>query len=341
MINQVVRLTSPRQFEIFSVEEKISSDTTIIRPTFLSICHADQRYFTGSRGKEVLKKKLPMALIHEGVGEVVLDKTGTFSPGQRVVIIPNTPTEKSDTIDENYLPSSKFRSSGFDGLMQEYVFSTPDRLVPVPDSLPSEVAAYTELISVAMHSISRLGLRRNADTDSFGVWGDGNLGFIVSLLLNRLYPNSKIFIFGKNPEKLQYFSFATATYQIDEIPQDLVISHAIECVGGMGSQDAVGQIIDHIKPEGTISLMGVSEHPIEINTRMVLEKGITMYGSSRSGRADFIKTIDFLAEHPAACRRLANLVGIVKPVSTIKEMVLFFELELQNPWGKAVMEWKM
>ena len=30
--------------------------------------------------------------------------------------------------------------------------------------------------------------------------------------------------------------------------------------------------------------MGVSEYPIEINTRLVLEKGLLMLGSSRSGR---------------------------------------------------------
>lgn len=341
MINQVVRLTSPRQFEVFNIEEEVNDQTTIVRPTFLSICHADQRYYTGSRDKEVLRKKLPMALIHEGIGEVVLDKTGTFEPGQRVVVIPNTPTEKSETIHENYLPSSKFRSSGYDGLMQEYVYSNPDRLVPVPDSLPSVVAAYTELISVAMHGISRLESRINTDEEVFGVWGDGNLGFISSLLLKRVFPNSKIYVFGKNSDKLQYFSFAHAVFQIDEIPADLKISHAIECVGGMGSQDAINQIIDHIKPEGTISLMGVSERPIEINTRMVLERGLTLFGSSRSGREDFEKTIQFLHEHPNACKRLEGLVGINEVITDISQVGPFFEKELQNTWGKAVMKWEV
>ena len=31
-------------------------------------------------------------------------------------MIPNTPVEKDDIIAENYLRSSKFRASGFDGL---------------------------------------------------------------------------------------------------------------------------------------------------------------------------------------------------------------------------------
>ncbi|EME8175621.1 alcohol dehydrogenase catalytic domain-containing protein [Enterococcus faecium] len=341
MINQVIRLTAPRQFEVFSIEEEVTDQTVIVRPTFLSICHADQRYYTGSRDQAVLKKKLPMALIHEGIGEVVLDKTGTFEPGQRVVVIPNTPIETSETIAENYLPTSKFRSSGYDGLLQEYVFSTPDRLVPVPDTLPSAVAAYTELISVAMHAVNRLQNRINGDHESLGVWGDGNLGFITSLILKRTFPDAKIYVFGLHKEKLDYFSFAHQVYQVDEIPEDLHLSHAFECVGGMGSQDAINQIIDHIKPEGTISLMGVSERRIEINTRMVLERGLTLFGSSRSGREDFVKTIQFLHEHPNACKRLEGLVGVHETVSKLADIGPFFEKELQNTWGKAVMKWEV
>ena len=64
------------------------------------------------------------------------------------------------------------------------------------------------------------------------------------------------------------------------------------------------QIIDNIRPEGTIALMGVSESLIEINTRMVLERGLTMIGSSRSGVEDFQQTVDFLEKHQGARNRL-------------------------------------
>ena len=56
---------------------------------------------------------------------------------------------------------------------------------------------------------------------------------------------------------------------------------------GKGSQAAINQMIDLISPEGSISLLGVSEYGVEINTRMVLEKGLTLFGSSRSGAQDF------------------------------------------------------
>ena len=91
MLNAVYRLVAPRRFEVEFGEVPLFGQEVIVRPTHLSICHADQRYYQGSRPAEVLKQKLPMALIHEGIGKVVHDPTGQFSYGQTVIMIPNTP----------------------------------------------------------------------------------------------------------------------------------------------------------------------------------------------------------------------------------------------------------
>ncbi|WP_099223095.1 ribitol-5-phosphate dehydrogenase [Listeria costaricensis] len=341
MINQVYRLVSERQFEVSNVEEELSSDVVVVRPTHLSICAADQRYYTGSRGKEILAKKLPMALIHEGVGEVVYDAKKEFPIGTKVVMVPNTPMEKDPVIAENYLQTSKFRSSGFDGLMQDNVFIRRDRLVVLPEGIDMKVAAFSELISVAVHALLRFDSRGNQNRGTFGVWGDGNLGFIMTLLLKNYYPDSKVYIFGKTPYKLDFFSFVDGAYNIDSIPDDLVIDQAFECAGGRGSQYAVSQIIDLIRPEGTISLLGVSEYPIEFNTRMVLEKGLTVYGSSRSGVYDFEKTVEFLANNRRAVEYLANLVGEIHDVRSIQDVIEAFESDLRSPWGKTVMAWNI
>ena len=121
MLNTVFRLTQPRKFEIAFNEIDIFKPEVIVRPLYLSICNADQRYYQGTRDAKVLAKKLPMALIHEGIGEVVYAPDNSFKPGDKVVMIPNTPVEEDEIIAENYLRSSKFRASGFDGFMQEYV----------------------------------------------------------------------------------------------------------------------------------------------------------------------------------------------------------------------------
>ena len=76
MLNTVYQLKRPRQFEAVFKNVELDSRHILVRPTHLSICNADQRYYQGTRDKEILKRKLPMALIHEGIGRVVYDPTG-------------------------------------------------------------------------------------------------------------------------------------------------------------------------------------------------------------------------------------------------------------------------
>lgn len=203
------------------------------------------------------------------------------------------------------------------------------------------MASYTELFSVAMHAITRMEEKRNANNGVYGVWGDGNLGFLTSLILKYRYPEAKVIVFGKNSQKLDYFSFADIVYNIDEIPEDIEIDHIFECVGGRGSTTAIQQAIKYIKPEGTISLLGVSEYPVEIETRLVLEKGLTLYGSSRSGKIDFERSVDFISEHEPVQAYLNNLIGNVIEIEKVTDIVKAFEFDLSNAWGKTVMEWKI
>ena len=339
MINKVYRLVDAQQIRVNFEERRLEGDGIVVRPTKISICAADQRYFTGKRGKEVMKQKLPMALTHEGVGKVVYDPKGEFKAGDRVVMIPNTPTEEETIIAENYMKSSKFRASGFDGFMQDYVFMGRDRIVKYT-KINDDIASFSELLSVSMHAINRFDMKSHIKRDVLGVWGDGNLGFITALILKHRYPESKIVVFGKNEEKLNYFSFVDEAYQINNIPSGVQVDHAFEAVGGLGSESAIEQIIDYINPEGSIALLGVSENPVAINTRMVLERGITLIGSSRSGRKDFVDVVNFLEENPAAQNQLQKLISAVIDVRSIEDMTKAFEYDLTTPF-KTVMNWEV
>lgn len=339
MMNTVYRLVAPRRFEIEFNDVNLTDRQVIVRPTHLSICHADQRYYQGTRPPEVLAKKLPMALIHEGIGRVMYDPTGEYKPGEEVVMIPNTPEEQDDIIAENYLRSSRFRASGFDGFLQDYVPLDADRLVRLPDNINHTVAAFTELVSVSMHSIRRFDRFAHARRDAVGIWGDGNLGFITALLFKKMFPDTKLYIFGINKAKLNDFSFADDTFLTTEIPEEMKIDHAFECVGGNGSHVAINQIIDYINPEGTIAILGVSEYPAPINTRMVLEKGLRIYGSSRSGREDFLLLMELYQKNPDIIYYLENIVGSEVMVRELKDISSAFETDIKNGFGKTVMIW--
>lgn len=340
MINTIYRLVAPRRFEIAFEDIDMFGENAIVRPTNLSICNADMRYYLGTRDAKVLAQKLPMALIHEGVGKVVADPTGTFKPGDRVVMVPNCPVETDEYIGENYLRSSKFCGSSMDGFLQEYVEISPKRLVKLPENINMNVAAFTEIVSVAVHAISRFEKFSHERRDVIGVWGDGNLAYIVSLFLKKTFPKSRICVFGLSDEKLADFTFVDETHKTTEVPDGFSMDHAFECVGGNGSPIAIEQIIGLIKPEATISILGVSEYPVPINTRMILEKGLRVFGSSRSGVKDFEKTVAMYEKYPEITDYLGNLISSVNVVRTTTDIKRAFEKDTQKAFGKTIMEWQ-
>lgn len=339
MLNTVYRLVEPRRFEMDFNDIDMNGDKLVVRPTHLSICNADQRYFQGKRDADVLKRKLPMALIHEGIGEVVYDPEGKLAVGTPVVMIPNTPVEKDEIIAENYLRSSKFRASGFDGFMQDYVALDSDRAVVLPEGVSKEVLAFTEFTSVCYHAIDRFEKIAHPRREAIGIWGDGNLAFTIALFLKYREPNARLYVFGKHNDKLEKFTFVDEVYHINEVPEGVSFDHAFECVGNMGSPKAINQIIDYIKPEGTIAIMGVTEDLAPINTRMVLEKGLRIFGSSRSGRKDFEDVLKFYVEEPEVPGHLERIVGDVIDVRAVDDFTKAFEADIRKADGKTIMLW--
>ena len=338
MINCIYQLTSPGninlKFEKVDLENKV-----IVRPTYMSICHADQRYYRGKRSPQILKKKLPMALIHECCGTVLKDFSGKFSTGTKVVLIPNVLSKFSqDEIFENYQKGSAFRSSGIDGFMQEIVSIDSNRLVPFNDYYNTEYSfAITELISVAIHAVDRFLKVSHKTRKKIAVFGDGNVGYLVSLILNELVPESDLVVIGRHQEKLAHYSFVSETYI--NIPENLEFDHAFDCTGGSGSADAIDKIINHINPQGSVMLMGVSENKIPINTRNILEKGLTFVGCSRSGFDNFVDAVKML-EDSKFNKRVCNLISFEDEVSSIEDIHVMFKKVMQVPF-KLVFKWNL
>lgn len=338
MINIVYRLKYPKFFE--ESIDNIELDGVVVRPTYLSICKADQRYYQGSRPPEVLSQKLPMALIHEAVGEVVHDSNSVFDSGDKVVMIPNTPMAR-DCYRANYSTLSKFRGSGFDGFSSDLVSLNHDRVVKLPDNFDLKVSAFIELMTVAYQGIMKFKEFKKASCGVLGVWGDGNMGYITALFLKEIFPHSEIVVFGKHMENLNLFSFADKVYMINDVPEGFKIDHGFECVGSAASQSAIEQIINLINPQGTINLFGVSEYPIPINTRMVLEKGLTLQGNSRSEREDFEGVVNILQNNPNLFDYLSKLITNVCEIKSIDDLKKSFDRDYISDFGKTVLKWEI
>ncbi len=338
MIALQYKLVKP--FVIETAYNDISfGEQIIVRPKYLSICKADMRYFFGQRDPEALRKRLPMSLIHEACGEVLHDPTGNFKRGQKAVLLPNIPG-KDEYYTENYRLDSLFRSSRADGFMQELMALEPRFLVPYSDKLPDEIAAFTEFISVGIHAVDTFVNRAGKRKNHIAVWGDGALSYIVCSVLKCVLPETKITVVGVNPTKLQYFTFVDESLTVNEVQSKSQYDHCFECVGGSGSGSAISQIIDTILPEGTITLLGVSEESVPVNTRMVLEKGLTLIGRSRSGRKDFEKSVKLLETNRAFAGRMKHMISHIAEVQNINDISRAFDLAKTADF-KVVIKWNV
>lgn len=339
MLNQIIKLIEPKKFEICFKEEKIDNDEyVIIRPTYMSICAADQRYYQGLRSSEILEQKLPLSLIHESVGKVIYDPKGEFKENQNVVMIPNIPTSKDENIKENYRLDSLFRSSSTDGFMQNLIFIKRDRIIPIED-IREDISVLLELMSVSINAVENLKKVNITKCDRIGIWGPGSVGYATYIIIKKYFPNTKLAIIGTNRELLNYYPLADEKYLINEIKSDFTIDHAFECVGGEKSEKAIEQIINHIKPQGTISLLGVSEEPIRMNTRKILEKGLTILGNSRSSYTDFEKAIEILKNNDVQ-ENMEKMISEIVEINDINDIYTAFDKDINNQF-KTVMKWNL
>lgn len=323
------KITEPKCFEIFV--EDIEEDKVLVRPEYLAVCKADIRYYLGNRERTVLKRKFPMSLVHEGIGIVARDRTGVFKAGQRVVMIPCEKAECDGTkcsscvraydyLKDNYCPKSKFRSSNADGFSKEMINIDSEYILPIPDSVGVE-AVFSELISVGCCALRRAGLWEKKPRE-ISVWGDGIMGYIIALVA-RYGLGAKVNVIGVNKEKLRMFDFAE-TYLASDVERLPKTVACIEAVGGNNSYLAINQAIDACFSGGTIVLCGVSGENAPINTRMVLEKGLSLLGSTRSDIVDFKKAIELL-EIDSFREKILRLVEGVDVVDDIRKYYEAFE----------------
>ena len=86
--------------------------------------------------------------------------------------------------------------------------------------------------------------------------------------------------------------------------------------------------------------MGVSENLVPIDTRDVLEKGLTLYGTSRSVAADFQVVLKAISESEAYQQTLKKLLPdqVYAVHDAADLMTAFQEIIARNDWHKAIIE---
>jgi ribitol-5-phosphate 2-dehydrogenase len=300
------RLTQPFRIEAFEREVKRERpDDVLLRPRLTGVCASDLKLYAGTRDRKALSRKLPLALLHEGVAEVVECGSAAthLRPGTRVVVVPNIPCYvaypdlypskaegclacRPGGAGENYCLHNLYLSSNTDGLAQS-VFRHPASLcVPLPAELPDRFAALTEPLTTILAGCEKAPIRPDA---RYLVLGNGPLGQLVAICLIGLYgvPRGAITMSGRDWQNRRATlalvgevldgddrqSFASLRGKVDIV---------FECVGGDANGETLEEAVDCLRPGGTAVLFGPSEKSVLINTREVIAKGLVFLGANRS-----------------------------------------------------------
>lgn len=350
--SKTYRLVRPEDIEEVNVERDLKESWVDVQPLKASVCHADTRYFSGQRRKEALTKKLPMALLHEGIGIVKKSKSTEFKEGDRVAIVPNIPSyvlhgvKKTSSLPDNYDENGVFLSSGYDGIAQSDLVHPEQCLAHIPDSIPDEIAVMTEVSSVGYHAASHVHDELAKPNAKVALFGDGPVGYMAAAVIRYVYgiDASRFTVFGATQDRLDKFNFArremVQNYDFDNSDEEYDV--IFEATGGHFSSNAVNEGIKIIARGGKFVLMGVTEELVPIDTRDVLEKGLTFYGTSRSSTKDFEAVIKTLGENKEYREALAKLLP--KYEITIQNVAdlqsAFQKIVEENSWYKAVLSFK-
>ena len=302
--------SGPNQIEVRDVPEPVPGPGEIVvRVRSCGICGSDLHFYHGA---------LPPPAVcpgHEISGEVYeVGQAVDLRPGDRIAVEPLVVCRECvycRTGDYQLCQHFRILGAMVDGGFAEYVRIPAYAAFPLPAGVDCEVGALTEPLAVTVHAARlapvRLGHR-------VLVLGAGTIGLLV-VAAARAAGASEVWITARHAHQARAASAMGAarvfTDPVDagvlaaattEHPVDVVI----ETVGG--SADTLNEAVQHVRPGGTVAVLGVfSTMPI-LNALFLLMKEVRIVGSLTYGRpdpqADFDIALHLLSADPERYRQL-------------------------------------
>jgi threonine dehydrogenase-like Zn-dependent dehydrogenase len=212
----------------------------LVRVVCAGICETDLQLIKGYMGFRGV-------LGHEFVG---VAESGPLA-GRRVVGEINCACSRCDTCRRGLHTHCPNRTVlgilNHDGAFADLIAVPQRNLHLVPDSVPDEIAVFTEPVAAAFQIPAQMTVR---PTDRVVVLGDGRLGNLCAQVLARL--SDHVLVVGKHGEKLALLaSLGIATALLSEPLDEHAADIVVDCTG---SDAGLPTALKLVRPRGTIVL---------------------------------------------------------------------------------------
>jgi threonine dehydrogenase-like Zn-dependent dehydrogenase len=212
----------------------------LVRVLCAGICETDLQLIKGYMGFRGV-------LGHEFVG---IAESGPYA-GRRVVGEINCACGACETCRRDLPTHCASRTVlgilNHDGAFADLMAVPQRNLHLVPDSIPDDIAVFTEPVAAAFQIPAQLPI---AGTDRVVVLGDGRLGILCAQVLASL--SDRVTVIGKHPEKLaRVAALGIATARLADAPPDRSADIVVDCTG---SETGLPTALRLVRPRGTIVL---------------------------------------------------------------------------------------
>jgi threonine dehydrogenase-like Zn-dependent dehydrogenase len=212
----------------------------LVKVQCAGICETDMQLMKGYMGFRGI-------LGHEFVG---VAETGRFA-GQRVVGEINCACWRCETCrrgDTSHCPNRTVLGIlNHDGAFADLIAVPERNLHAVPDSLPTEVAVFTEPVAAAFQIPAQVAITTD---DRIAVLGDGRLGNLCAQVLAGV--SDHVLVIGKHPEKLALLDEAGIdTALVSDAVDQRAFDIVVDCTG---SPTGLPSALNLVRPRGTIVL---------------------------------------------------------------------------------------
>lgn len=319
---KALTLTAYKQFEFNEAPNpELSENEVLIRVRACGICGSDIHGMDGSSGRRIP----PIIMGHEASGEIA--ETGRavedWSVGDRVTFDSTVycgECEACRSGRNNLCPERNVLGVSCEeyrrhGAFAEYVKVPQHILCAIPEGLSFEQAAFAEPVSIALHGVNRVPLKRG---DSAVVIGAGLIGLLVVQALKAKGAGTVIAV-DLDEKRLELASELGADAVLlsgDEVPEKVR-----ELVGNPDGADVALEVVgfgptmrlavDSVRKGGSIGCVGNLQAEVPFPLQAVVTRELSVFGSCASA-GEYGDAVDAVA---SGAIRVDPLISAVADLS--------------------------
>jgi L-iditol 2-dehydrogenase len=332
-------MTAPGKIEYVEADKpEARDDELLIKVNRIGICGSDIHVYHGRHPYT----SYPVVQGHEVSGDVeeIGKNARGFSKGDKAVFMPQITCGACYPCTHGmYNVCDSLKVMGFQapGAAQEY-FAVPERMaLKLPRTVPHEIGAMIEPVSVAVHALGRAGVTAGEiEGKKILVIGAGPIGNLVAQAAKesgaaavmisdvsefRLAVARKCSIdFAVNSEKEQL-----GTKLLDRFGPDRA-DVIIECVG---SEATVNQAISLARKGSTVVIVGVFGSKPVVDMGLVQDRELALFGTLMYRRNDYVKAIELAGSSRLRLKELitetfpfSKYVEAYKHIEALKDRVM-------------------